>query len=95
MMYTLLYLQRMTSEGLLHSTGSSAQCHVAAGWEGSLGESQNQSVSRSVRSDSLDPMDCSLPGSSVHGISPTGGEWIQAYVCLSPFAVHLKLSQHR
>ena len=37
-MYTLLYLQRMTSEGLLHSTGSSAQCHVAAGWEGSLGK---------------------------------------------------------
>ena len=23
-----------------------------------------------------------------------GGEWIQAYVWLSPFAVHLKLSQH-
>ena len=25
-------------------------------------------VSRSVLSDSLDPMDCSLPGSSVHGL---------------------------
>ena len=23
-----------------------------------------------------------------------GGEWIHAYVWLSPFAVHLKLSQH-
>ena len=23
-----------------------------------------------------------------------GGEWIQVYVWLSPFAVHLKLSQH-
>ena len=24
----------------------------------------------------------------------TGGEWIHVYVCLSPFAVHLKLSKH-
>ena len=23
-----------------------------------------------------------------------GGEWIHVYVCLSPFALHLKLSQH-
>ena len=23
-----------------------------------------------------------------------GGEWMHVYVCLSPFAVHLKLSQH-
>ena len=23
-----------------------------------------------------------------------GGEWIHGYVCLSPFSVHLKLSQH-
>ena len=23
-----------------------------------------------------------------------GGEWIHVYVCLSPFAIHLKLSQH-
>ena len=23
-----------------------------------------------------------------------GGKWIHVYVCLSPFAVHLKLSQH-
>ena len=23
-----------------------------------------------------------------------GGEWIHVYVCLSPSAVHLKLSQH-
>ena len=90
-MYTLLYLQWITSKGLPHSTGSSAQCHVAAGWEGSLGENQSQSVSRSVMSDSLER----LPGFSVHGISPTGGEWIQAYVYLRPFAVRLKLSQHR
>ena len=91
---TLLYLRRMAGEDLLSSTGRSAQCHRAAGWERSLGEKQSQSVSRSVISDSLDPMDCSLPGSSVHGISPTGGEWIHVYVCLSPFPVHWKLSQH-
>ena len=23
-----------------------------------------------------------------------GGEWIRVYACLSPFSVHLKLSQH-
>ena len=84
-----------------------------------------------------DPMVCSLPGSSVHGIFQArvlewgaiafstdlayiwlkpiitistwnstqcyvpawmgelfGREWIQVYVCLSPFAVHQKLPQH-
>ena len=30
----------------------------------------SESVSHSVVSDSLDPMDCSPPGSSVHGDSP-------------------------
>ena len=30
--------------------------------------SESESVSRSVLSDSCDPMDCSWPGSSVHGI---------------------------
>ena len=58
-MYTLLYLKRITNKNLLYSTGTSAQCYVAA-WMG--GES--------------------------------GGEWIHAYVWLSCFAVHLKLSQH-
>ena len=71
----------------------SASCGSLDG-KGSLGENQGQSVSHSVMSASLDPLDYNLPGSSVHGISPTGGEWIHVYVCLSPFAVHLKLSQH-
>ena len=31
-------------------------------------QSGNESVSRTVMSDSLQPMNCSLPGSSVHGI---------------------------
>ena len=29
-MYTPLYLKRITSKGLLYSTGDSAQCYVAA-----------------------------------------------------------------
>ena len=55
--YTLLYLEWITNNDLLYSTGNSAQCYVAA-WMG--GE--------------------------------FGGECI--YVWLSPFAGHLKLSQH-
>ena len=58
-MYTLLYLKWITNKDLLCSTGTSAQCYVAA-WMG----------------------------------VEFGGEWIHAYVCLSPFAVRLKLSQH-
>ena len=49
----------ITNKDLLYSTGSSAQCYMAA-WMG--GE--------------------------------FGGEWIHVYVWLSPFAVHLKLSQY-
>ena len=37
-MDTLLYLTWRTSKDLLSSTGNSAQCHVAAWVEGSLGE---------------------------------------------------------
>ena len=37
-MYTLLYLKWITNKDLLYSTGDSAQCYVAAGGEGSLGE---------------------------------------------------------
>ena len=58
-MYTLLYLKWITSKVLLYSTGSSAQCHVAAWMRGKFGE-----------------------------------EWIHVYVWLTPFTVHLKLSQH-
>ena len=36
-MYTLLYLKRITNKGLLHSTGNSAQCYVAAWMEGESG----------------------------------------------------------
>ena len=37
----IFYLSKMpiqTNDDLLNSTGTSAQCHVAAQWEGSLGE---------------------------------------------------------
>ena len=39
-MYIPLYFKWITNKVLLHSTGNSAQCYVAAlpGWEGSLGE---------------------------------------------------------
>jgi len=36
-MYTLLYLKRITNKDLLYSTGNSAQCHVAAQMGGGFG----------------------------------------------------------
>ena len=33
-------------------------------------------------------------GGKVHCLLEIVGEWIHAYIWLSPFAVHLKLSQH-
>ena len=38
-LYILLYLKSITNKDLQCSTGDSAQCYVAAGWEGTLGES--------------------------------------------------------
>ena len=35
--YTLLYLKWMTNKDLMYSTGSSAQCYVAAWMEGEFG----------------------------------------------------------
>ena len=51
------------------SLGFSRQEH----WSGlpfpsPMHESEKRKGSRSVMSDSSDPMDCSLPGSSIHGI---------------------------
>ena len=46
-------------QGLKYNTWNSAQCYVAAGWEGCLGENGYMYMS-----------------------------------CLSPLAVHLKLSEH-
>ena len=36
---------------------------------------------------------CSVLRGGLNGMG-FGGEWIHVQVCLSPFAVHLKLSQH-
>ena len=36
--YTLLYLKWIANKDLLYSTWNSAQCYVAAGWEGGLGK---------------------------------------------------------
>ena len=55
------------------SLGFSRQEH----WSGlpfpSVNESEKWKWSRSLVSDSSDPMDCSLPGSSIHGILATPG----------------------
>ena len=40
-MYTLVHFKRINNKSLLYSTGISAQCYVAAGWERSLGENGN------------------------------------------------------
>ena len=37
---------------------------------------------------------CSMLCGSLGGGREFGGEWIQVHVWLSPFTVHLKLSQH-
>ena len=51
-MYTLLYLKWITNKDLLYSTGSSAQCYVAAWMEGEFG---GECESHSVLSDFLRP----------------------------------------
>ena len=40
-MYTLLYLKWTTNNDLLYSTWNSAQCYVAPGCEGTLGENEH------------------------------------------------------
>ena len=40
-MYTLLYLKWTTNNDLLYSTWNSAQCYVASGCEGTLGENEH------------------------------------------------------
>ena len=37
---------------------------------------------------------CSMLYGSLAGRGEFGGEWIHVYMWLSPFGVHLKLSQH-
>ena len=90
-MYTLLYLKRITNKDVLYSTGNSAQCYMAAwmGGEFGGGSVQFRSVARSCPN-LCDPMTRITPGLPVHHHLPE--LWIHVYVWLSPFAVHLKLS---
>ena len=54
---------------LLYSVWKSAQCYVAARMWGSLGENAAAAAkSLQLYPTLCDPMDCSLPGFSVHGI---------------------------
>ena len=76
---TLLYLKWITNKDLLYSTGISAQCYVAAWMGGEFGEewihvyvwlspfTVHLKLSQHCSSAIL-IMDCSSPGSSVHGI---------------------------
>ena len=62
----------MIQERLGLEKGFSQQECPEDGWgEAPCDTSDSDSVSRSVMSDFLDPMSCSLPGSSVHGILQT------------------------
>ena len=60
-------------------------------------ESENWKWSRSVVSNSSDPMDCSLPGSSVHGIFQAGVlEWgAIAFSEASPYKVLIQVTGER
>ena len=89
--YTLLYLKWITDEDLLCSTGNSAQCYVPTWIGGEFGEESVKLLSPTL----CDLMDGSTPGFPLESSpTPRGEEWICVYVWLSPFAVHLKLSQH-
>ena len=71
-MYILLYLKWISNKALLHSMGNSAQCYVAAWMGGEFGGEWIRVYTHTEVAQSCptlcDPMDCSPPGSSVHGI---------------------------
>ena len=58
-------MEQWTSSKLGKESIKDVYCHLA--YLTSM-QSENESVSHTVMSDSLQPMNCSLPGSSVHGI---------------------------
>ena len=106
-MDTLLYFTWRTSKDLLDSTGDSAQYSVITLWfpGGRMGEGTVRESG--IDMDTLlcltwrmnkDLLDSTGNSSGRHVAGWMGGEfgreWIHVYVWLSPFTVHLKLSQH-
>ena len=62
--YTLLYLKWVTNKVLLGTQGTPLSVKWQPRWERSLGRAHGAQCLTFC-----DPKDCSLPGSSVHGIS--------------------------
>ena len=96
-MYTLLYLKWITNKDLLCSIGNSAQCYVAAWMGGEFGMDMNTLLhlkgitNKDLLYSTGNSAQCYVAAFYVRG--DFEGEWIRVYVWLSPFAVHLKLSQ--
>ena len=106
-MNTLLGLTCRTNKDLLDSTGDSAQYSVITSWfpGGRMGEGTVRELGMDMDTllcltwrTSKDLLDSTGNSSQCHVAAwmggEFGGEWIHVYVWLSPFAVHLKLSQH-
>ena len=106
-MDTLLHLTWRTSKDLLDSTGDSAQYSVITLWSprGRMGEGivresgmdmdtllyPTWRTSKDLLDSTGDSAQCRV---AAWMGGEFGGEWIHACVWLSPFAVHLKPSQH-
>ena len=77
---TLTPPSRVAMHAMAHSfieLCKSPPCDKTVIHEGNVDTERSESVSRSVMSNSLPPMDCSLPGSSVHGVPQVGIlEWV-------------------
>ena len=106
-MDTLLYLTWRTNKDLLDSTGNSAQYSVITLWSpgGRMGKGIVREsgmdmdtllyLTGSTNTDLLDSTGNSAPCHVAAWMGGEfGGEWIHVCVWLSPFTVHIKLSQH-
>ena len=106
-MDTLLHLTWRTSKDLLDSTGDSAQYSVITLWSprGRMGEGIVRESGMDTDTQlyltwrtSKDLLDSTGDSAQCHVAAWMGGEfwgeWIHVYLWLSPFAVHLRLSQH-
>ena len=100
-MYTQLYSKLIINKVLLCSTGNSAQCYVAAWMGGEFrGEWMLLSSFSRVRLCATPEMAAQQAPPSLgssrqehwSGLPFPRGEWIDLYIWLSHFAVHLKLS---